>query len=98
MVRLQLRQQLYQYLLDWEQNVYEAEQVTRVLLPLARKAVKLAEEGYKQGRYTYLELSQAMTMLYQEEKHFQRAHANYHKALMQMTGVLGHFGNQGNTC
>lgn len=97
-VRLQLKQQLYQYLLDWEQNVYEADQVTRALLPLARKAVNLAEEGYKQGRYTYLELSQAMTMLYQEEKHFQRAHANYHKALIQMTGLLGHFGNQGNTC
>ncbi|MDX1837967.1 TolC family protein [Legionella taurinensis] len=97
-LRLQLKQQLYQYLLEWEQNVYEAERVARSLLPLARKAVKLAEEGYKQGRYTYLELSQALTMLYQEEKHYQQAHANYHKALIQMTGILGISTTRKRTC
>ncbi|STY25837.1 cobalt/zinc/cadmium efflux RND transporter, outer membrane protein [Legionella taurinensis] len=97
-LRLQLKQQLYQYLLEWEQNVYEADRVTRSLLPLARKAVKLAEEGYKQGRYTYLELSQALTMLYQEEKHYQQAHANYHKALIQMTGILGISTTRKRTC
>lgn len=88
-LRLELNQNLYGFYLQFKQNYYEAHLVTTQLLPLARKAVKLAGEGYRMGRYNYLQLSQSLTSLYEEEKHYQQAHAQFHQALIQITGILG---------
>lgn len=88
-LRLELKQNLYGFYLEYAQNYYESRQVTAHLLPLARKAVKLANEGYSMGRYNYLQLSQSLNVLYEEEKHYQQAHAKYHRALIQITGILG---------
>ncbi|WP_457589493.1 TolC family protein, partial [Legionella pneumophila] len=51
--------------------------------------IKLAQDGYQMGRYTYIELSTALNSLYEEERHYQQAHADYHKTLIQLTGLLG---------
>ncbi|KTD42299.1 HelC protein [Legionella parisiensis] len=87
--RLDVRQNVYNVFLQAQQSEYEANLVTESLLPLARKSIKLAEEGYQMGRYTYIELSLALNTLYEEERHYQQAHADYHKALIQLTGLLG---------
>ena len=88
-LRLELHQNLYGFYLQFAQNYYEARQVTTHLLPLARKAVELSGDGYRLGRYNYLQLSQSLTTLYEEEKHYQQAHGNYHRALIQIAGILG---------
>lgn len=87
--RLDVRQNIYAAFLQAEQSHYEASKVTDSLLPLARKSIKLAQDGYQMGRYTYIELSTALNSLYEEERHYQQAHADYHKALIQLTGLLG---------
>ncbi|HHI9467501.1 TPA: TolC family protein [Legionella anisa] len=87
--RLDVRQNIYVAFLQAQQSHYEATLVTDSLLPLARKSIKLAQEGYQMGRYTYVELSTALNSLYEEERHYQQAHADYHKALIQLTGLLG---------
>lgn len=87
--QLEVRQNLYASFLQAQQNNYEAQLVTKSLLPLARKSIKLAQEGYQMGRYTYIELSVALNALYEEERHYQQAHADYHKSLIQITGLLG---------
>lgn len=87
--RLNVRQDLYTTFQQSEQSRFEANLVTDSLLPLARKSIKLAKEGYQMGRYTYIELSNALNTLYEEERHYQQAHADYHKALIQITGILG---------
>lgn len=87
--RLDVRQNIYAAFLQAEQSHYEVSQVTKSLLPLARKSIKLAQDGYQMGRYTYIELSIALNSLYEEERHYQKAHADYHKALIQLTGLLG---------
>lgn len=87
--RLDVRQNVYNVFLQAQQSQYEANLVTESLLPLARKSIKLAEDGYQMGRYTYIELSLALNTLYEEERHYQQAHADYHKALIQLTGLLG---------
>lgn len=84
-----MRQNVYGAFLQAEQSHYEASLVTNSLLPLARKSIKLAQDGYQMGRYTYIELSTALNSLYEEERHYQQAHADYHKALIQLTGLLG---------
>lgn len=86
---LDVKQNLYTALLQAQQGRYEADMVTGSLLPLARKSLKVAKEGYQMGRYTYIELSTALNTLFEEERHYQQAHADYHKALMQINGILG---------
>lgn len=88
-VRLDVTQNLYMAFLQAKQSHFEANLVTDSLLPLARKSLKLAKEGYQMGRYTYIELSTALNTLYEEERHYQQAHADYHKALIQIDGLLG---------
>lgn len=83
-----VRQTVYAAFLHAEQSHYEANLVTQSLLPLARKSIKLAQDGYQMGRYTYIELSTALNALYEEERHYQQAHAESHKALIQLTGLL----------
>lgn len=87
--RLDVRQNAYNAFLQAQQSNYEANLVTNSLLPLARKSIKLAQEGYQMGRYTYVELSTALNSLYEEERHYQQAHADYHKSLIQLIGLLG---------
>ncbi|HAT1728786.1 TolC family protein [Legionella pneumophila serogroup 1] len=87
--RLDVRQNVYNAFLQAQQSNYEANLVTDSLLPLARKSIKLAQDGYQMGRYTYIELSTALNMLYEEERHYQQAHADYHKSLIQLIGLLG---------
>lgn len=87
--RLDVRQNVYTAFLQAQQSQYEANLVTNSLLPLALKSIGLAQEGYKMGRYTYLELSLSLNTLFEEERHYQQAHADYHKTLIQLTGLLG---------
>lgn len=87
--RLDVRQNVYTVFLQAQQSRYEADLVTKSLLPLARKSINLAQEGYKMGRYTYLELSLSLNTLFEEERHYQQAHADFHKTLIQLTGLLG---------
>lgn len=87
--RLDVRQNIYTVFLQAQQSQYEANLVTNSLLPLARKSITLAQEGYKMGRYTYIELSLSLNTLFEEERHYQQAHADFHKTLIQLTGLLG---------
>lgn len=86
---LQLNQELYTAFLQAQQARFEADLVTKKMLPLARQAVEVAQEGYHRGRYTYIELSTALSTLFEEEKHYQEAHADYHKALIRINAILG---------
>jgi len=86
---LEVKQNLYTALLQAQQGRFEADLVTNTLLPLSRKSLRVAKEGYQMGRYTYIELSTALNALFEEERHYQQAHADYHKALMQINGILG---------
>ncbi|MGQ3890168.1 TolC family protein [Legionella sp. CNM-1927-20] len=88
-LRLELKQNLYALFLQGKQSYYELQEVRQSLLPLARRAVSLARQGYQQGRYTYIELANAITVLYEEEKHFQQVHAENHKVAIQINGLLG---------
>ncbi len=87
--KLEVRQNLYTAFLQSEQGRFEADLVTDSLLPLARKSLQVAREGYQMGRYTYIELFTAFNVLFEEERHYQQAHADYHKAMLQINGILG---------
>lgn len=88
-MRLEVKQTLYSAFLQAKQSRYESELVANSLLPLARKSIKLAQSGYQKGNFSYLQLTLALNTLYEEERHYQQAHAEYHKALIQIAGLLG---------
>lgn len=87
-LKLNLETTLYEAYLDGLQNKEEVNMVTQRLLPNANKAIELAKDGFQQGRYTYLILYNAMLNLSREEEHYTRAHADYHKALIKIQGLL----------
>lgn len=64
-------------------------QITRSkILPKARAALDLAIAGYKQGRYSYIELATAQQQLLTEEQNYWQAHAKYDKAVITLIGFL----------
>ena len=86
--KLRLHQELTSAFLDLRQNTEESERVKNELLPTAQKASQLAIQGYQKGLYTYVELSNAMRLLFEEERHYQQAHAKRDIAMIQITGLL----------
>ena len=62
--------------------------VKKDLLPSAKITVQLARKGYESGRYTYIELANAMRVLLSEEKHYIESHAKLDKALVNINGLL----------
>ena len=86
--KLWLKQQLTAAWLDLQQNNEETNQVKNELLPNAQKASSLAIEGYQKGLYSYIELSNAMRLLFEEERHYQQAHAKRDIAMIKITGLL----------
>lgn len=87
-LKFNLNTTLYGTYLDGLQLREETQKVTQRMLPNANKAVALAREGFEQGRYSYLILNNAMLMLNRVEQHYTQAHANYHKAIIKIQGLL----------
>ena len=86
--KLRLKQQLIMTFLDLRQNSEESDLVKKELLPASQIASKLAIQGYQKGLYTYMELSNAMRILYEEERHYQQAHAKRDIAMIKIMGLL----------
>ncbi|HBF07195.1 MAG TPA: cobalt transporter [Gammaproteobacteria bacterium] len=86
--KLWLKQQLTAAWLDLQQNNEESNQVKNELLPNAQKASSLAIQGYQKGLYSYVELFNAMRLLFNEERHYQQAHAKRDIAMIKITGLL----------
>ncbi|GGI90777.1 TolC family protein [Legionella impletisoli] len=86
--RLSLDQKLTVAFLDLRQNSEEARRVQNSLLPSAQKASKLAIQGYQKGLYSYVELLNTMRILFEEERHYQEAHAKRDIAMIKIIGLL----------
>lgn len=87
-VRLEMQQKLVSSYLDSLQYNEESMRVKRTLLPLAKSAATLATQGYNRGLYSYIELSNAMRKLFEEERHYQESHAKRDKAMIAIMGLL----------
>lgn len=86
--RLEMQQKLRASYLDAVQYNEESVCIKNSLLPLAKKSAFLASQGYQRGLYSYIELSNAMRTLFEEERRYQESHANRDKALITILGLL----------
>ncbi len=84
---LELNTKLRSYYLEGLQNKEESEIVANKLLPTAKVAVQQAQKGYSAGRYSYLELANAMRILLSEEKHYIESHTKLDKAVINIRGL-----------
>lgn len=97
-IQLQLHQNLFSLSLQKDQTNYEIETVSNSLLPLARQSVNLGQDGYQKGLYTYIQLATAINTLYEEEKHYLQSHADNHRIVIQINGLLGLFFSKDKVC
>jgi len=77
---------IYQQLLA---DSSEIQQLRRRVLPASRAAFDAAREGYRQGKFGYLDLLDAQRTLFAARKRYVRVLAQYHRnyaAMQQLTG------------
>jgi len=88
-IRVQLASQLYSIYQELKHTVTELDAMAKDILPAAREVLQTTEEGYKQGRFSYLELADARRSL------IELRHANldttlaYHLSLAEIDRMLG---------
>jgi cobalt-zinc-cadmium efflux system outer membrane protein len=88
-IRVQLASQLYSIYQELKHTVTELDAMAKDILPAALEVLKTTEEGYKQGRFSYLELADARRSL------IELRHANldttlaYHLSLAEIDRMLG---------
>jgi cobalt-zinc-cadmium efflux system outer membrane protein len=75
--RLTLVQQLRASWQAWQQGAQEAERLQSSIIPAAKEAFVLAQEGYDRGRFPYLDVLDAQRTLFE-------ARAQYNDALLRM--------------
>ena len=67
----------------------EVESAQREILPLAEEAQRLAEEGYRQGRLSYLALADAQRTVLDVKKQNIEAAESYHMAVVAIERLTG---------
>lgn len=67
----------------------EAYALKRDVLPAAQHAFDAASEGYRLGKFRFLEVLDAQRTLFEVKGHYVDALATYHKAVADLEGLIG---------
>ncbi|MGH8069403.1 MAG: TolC family protein [Candidatus Entotheonellia bacterium] len=67
----------------------EATQLRDEVLPGARSAFEAANEGYRQGKFGFLEVLDAQRTLFEARSQYIEALASYHQAVAEMERLIG---------
>ncbi len=67
----------------------EVETTRREILPQTDEALRMAEEGYRQGRFSYLELLDAQRTVLDVKKEYLAAALTYHKLVAEIERLTG---------
>jgi cobalt-zinc-cadmium efflux system outer membrane protein len=84
-----LRAVLFGLYQELEQAATEVEATRREILPQAEEALKIAEDGFRQGRFSYLELADAQRTLLDVKQQFIVAAETYHKLVAEIERLTG---------
>jgi len=68
----------------------EAAALKQSALPAARSAFDAAEEGFRQGKFDYLEVLDAQRTLVESRGQYIAALAEYHKSVAEVERLTGH--------
>lgn len=88
-IRVQLASQLFGTYQELIHSVTELDAMAKDILPAAREVLRATEEGYKQGRFSYLELADARRSLIELRRANLEAAFNYHIYLADIDRLIG---------
>lgn len=87
--RLQLRATLYAIHRQLQQARARSERLRREIIPAAQRVLRDYEQGYSQGRYSLLDLSQARRTLLELRQESLTAATDYHLARIELDRLIG---------
>jgi outer membrane protein, heavy metal efflux system len=70
-------------------DVHVMEALQKEILPKAKDALAIAEEGYRQGRFSFLEVLDAQRTLFDIKQESIQTATSYHQFLVEMERLLG---------
>jgi len=88
-IRVALAVQLFATYQELLYSVTELETMAKEILPAAQEVLKATEEGYRQGRFSYLELADARRSLIELRTQNIEAAFNYHKYQAEIDRLIG---------
>jgi len=88
-IRVQLASQLFSAYQELVHSANELDAMAKDILPAAQEVLRATEDGYKQGRFSYLELADARRSLIEVRRDNIEAAFNYHTHLAEIDRLLG---------
>lgn len=88
-IRVQLASQLFSAYQELLHSANELDAMAKDILPAAQEVLRATDEGYKQGRFSYLELADARRSLIEVRRENIEAAFNYHTHLAEIDRLLG---------
>jgi len=88
-IRVQLASQIFGAYQELLHAVTELDVMAKDILPAAREVLRATEDGYKQGRFSYLELAEARRSLIELRRANLEAAFNYHTHLADIDRLIG---------
>lgn len=67
----------------------EIDALKQEIIPATRRVFSAKQEGYQSGKYTYLELLDAQRTLFESQKRYNDAMADYHLAVADIERLIG---------
>lgn len=89
MVELEIRTSLYELHRDFMLSYREITVLKKSVVPAAQHAFDAAREGYRQGKFEYLDVLDAQRTLFEAKDGYIEALAAYHKAKSGMERLIG---------
>ncbi|NOZ75326.1 MAG: TolC family protein [FCB group bacterium] len=88
-LELRLRTDIARVYSDLRMHQQETTALDEDILPEARKAYRIINSGYLQGKFDFLDVVNARTTLFEAEENYWLALAEYQKAVAQLERLLG---------
>jgi len=86
---VRLRALLFAIYQELQHAALEVELTRKEVLPQAEEALRIAEQGYREGRFSYLELADAQRTLLDVKRQYVAAAMTYHKLTAEIERLTG---------
>jgi cobalt-zinc-cadmium efflux system outer membrane protein len=86
---LKIKVSLVQNYEELSSSYLEASALKNKIMPSAQFAFDAAQEGYQQGKFGYLEVLDAQRTLFEAKVQYLEALEEYHKAIVEIEGLIG---------
>lgn len=91
--KLALEQKLMSNWQNWQSSFSTAKKLKESIIPTAKKAFRIARQGYQKGKLPYLEVLDAQRTLFNARESYHEALKNYHTYYAEVQAITNSFNN-----